>query len=38
MNGEKEEYSMGFLITCDKNREKLAIKDAFNFLAEVIIL
>ena len=27
----------GFLISCDKNKEKQAVKDAYNFLTEVDI-
>ncbi len=30
-----EEAFKGFLITCDKNREREAVKDAYNFLEEV---
>lgn len=32
-----EEHGVGFLITCDKNREKQAVKDAYNFINEVHI-
>ena len=28
-----EDEWKGFLITCDKNKEKQAIKDAYNFLS-----
>lgn len=28
----------GFLLTCDQNKEKQALKDAYNFLSEVNIL
>lgn len=31
-----EEPVKGFVISCDKNREKQALKDAYNFLAEVM--
>jgi hypothetical protein len=27
----------GFLISCDKNREKEALRDAYNFISEVNI-
>lgn len=29
------ESCKGFLISCDKNREKQALRDAYNFLTEV---
>jgi hypothetical protein len=33
---EVEDQGSGFLITCDKNKEKQAIKDAYNFLNQVL--
>jgi hypothetical protein len=32
------EPTKGFLISCDKNREKEALRDAYNFLSEVKII
>lgn len=32
-----EETYKGFLISCDKNREKEAVRDAYNFLEEVAL-
>ena len=31
-----EEECKGFLLTCEQNREKQAIRDAYNFLGEFI--
>jgi hypothetical protein len=31
------ESCKGFLISCDKNREKQALRDAYNFLTEVLM-
>lgn len=30
-----DEPCKGFLVSCDKNKEKQAIRDAYNFLNEV---
>jgi hypothetical protein len=35
MRSGGEEITKGFLISCDKNREKEAVRDAYNFLKEV---
>lgn len=31
----QEEDCKGWLLTCDQNREKQALKDAYNFLTNV---
>lgn len=33
----EDEPVRGFLVSCDKNKEKMAVKDAYNFLSEVAV-